>query len=123
MEVATAAFTGDGLRADGQEGRVRIEALGVTRTVKDRASGQSRKLLDDISLVIEPGEFVVIFGGSGSGKSTLLDTLNGRRPATGGRVLYNGVDFYAAFDMYRSTIGQYASSNAVSLYQSSRASL
>lgn len=98
-------FTGDGLRADGQEGRVRIEALGVTRTVKDRASGQSRKLLDDISLVIEPGEFVVIFGGSGSGKSTLLDTLNGRRPATGGRVLYNGVDFYAAFDMYRSTIG------------------
>ena len=98
-------FTGDGLRADGQEGRVRIEALGVGKTVKDRASGQSRKLLDDISLVIEPGEFVVIFGGSGSGKSTLLDTLNGRRPASAGRVLYNGVDFYSSFDMYRSTIG------------------
>lgn len=98
-------FTGDGLRADGQEGRVRIEALGITKTVKDRSTGQSRKLLDDISLVIEPGEFVVIFGGSGSGKSTLLDTLNGRRRATGGRVLYNGVDFYSSFDMYRSTIG------------------
>jgi len=98
-------FTGDGLRADGQEGRVRIEALGITKTVKDRSNGQSRKLLDDISLVIEPGEFVVIFGGSGSGKSTLLDTLNGRRPATGGRVLYNGVDFYSSFDMYRSSIG------------------
>ena len=98
-------FTGDGLRADGQEGRVRIEALGITKTVKDRATGQSRKLLDDISLVIEPGEFVVIFGGSGSGKSTLLDTLNGRRPASAGRVLYNGVDFYSSFDMYRATIG------------------
>ena len=98
-------FTGDGLRADGQEGRVRIEALGITKTVKDRSTGQSRQLLDDISLVIEPGEFVVIFGGSGSGKSTLLDTLNGRRRATGGRVLYNGVDFYSSFDMYRSTIG------------------
>ena len=98
-------FTGDGLRADGQEGRVRIEALGITKTVKDRASGQLRKLLDDISLVIEPGEFVVIFGGSGSGKSTLLDTLNGRRPASAGRVLYNGVDFYSSFDMYRATIG------------------
>lgn len=98
-------FTGDGLRADGEEGRVRIEALGITKTVKDRSSGQSRKLLDDISLVIEPGEFVVIFGGSGSGKSTLLDTLNGRRPASAGRVLYNGVDFYSSFDMYRATIG------------------
>ena len=98
-------FTGDGLLADGEEGRVRIEALGVTKTVRDRASGQSRKLLDDISLVIEPGEFVVIFGGSGSGKSTLLDTLNGRRPASAGRILYNGLDFYAAFDMFRSSIG------------------
>ena len=98
-------FTGDGLRADGQEGRVRIEAVGVTKTVKDRSTGQSRKLLDDISLVIEPGEFVVIFGGSGSGKSTLLDTLNGRRPATAGHVFYNGVEFYGSFDMYRSTIG------------------
>ncbi|MGE3771964.1 MAG: ATP-binding cassette domain-containing protein, partial [Gammaproteobacteria bacterium] len=98
-------FTGDGLHADGQEGRVRIEALGITKTVKDRSSGQSRKLLDDISLVIEPGEFVVIFGGSGSGKSTLLDTLNGRRPATGGRVLYNGMDFYSSFDVFRSSIG------------------
>jgi ABC-type multidrug transport system ATPase subunit len=55
--------------------------------------------------VIEPGEFVVIFGGSGSGKSTLLDALNGRRPASSGRVLYNGVDLYNAFDMFRASIG------------------
>lgn len=98
-------FTGDGLRADGEEGRVRIEALGLSKAVRERSTGQSRQLLEDISLVIEPGEFMVIFGGSGSGKSTLLDALSGRRPATGGRVLYNGVDFYTAFDMYRSSIG------------------
>jgi ABC transport system ATP-binding/permease protein len=98
-------FTGDGLRADGEEGRVRIEALGISKTIHERSSGQPRHLLEDISLVIEPGEFMVIFGGSGSGKSTLLDTLNGRRPATGGRVLYNGVDLATSFDMYRSSIG------------------
>ncbi len=98
-------FTGDGLRADGEEGRVRIEALGISKTLRDRSTGQPRHLLEDISLVIEPGEFVAIFGGSGSGKSTLLDTLNGRRPATAGRVLYNGVDLSTALDMVRSSIG------------------
>jgi len=55
--------------------------------------------------VIEPGEFIVIFGTSGSGKSTLLDALNGRRPATGGKVLYNGTDLYTSFDAFRATIG------------------
>ena len=98
-------FTGDGLLADGEDGRVRIEAMAVTREIRDRSSGQPHKLLDAISVVIEPGEFVVIFGGSGSGKSTLLDALNGRRQATSGRVLYNGVDFYSSFDTFRATIG------------------
>lgn len=55
--------------------------------------------------MFEPGEFVAIFGTSSSGKSTLLDALNGRRPATGGQVLYNGTDLYAAFDLFRSAIG------------------
>ncbi len=98
-------FTGDGLMADGEEGRIRVEAVGITKELRARAGGEPRKLLEDISLVIEPGEFVVIFGGSGSGKSTLLDALNGRRPASGGRVLYNGVDLYESFDIFRSTIG------------------
>ena len=98
-------FTGAELLADGEDGRVRIEAVKITKEVRDRTTKQSRKLLDNISLVIEPGEFVVIFGGSGSGKSTLLDTLNGRRPASSGQVLYNGTDFYTAFDMFRATIG------------------
>ena len=98
-------FTGTELLADGEDGRVRIEAVNITKEVRDRSTKQSRKLLDNISLVIEPGEFVVIFGGSGSGKSTLLDTLNGRRPASSGQVLYNGTNFYTAFDMFRATIG------------------
>jgi ABC-type multidrug transport system ATPase subunit len=98
-------FTGERLEPIGQNGRVRIEARHVTKEVQDTAGGGIRRLLDDINLVIEPGEFVVLFGTSGSGKSTLLDTLNGRRPATSGSVLYNDMDLCAAFDSFRSAIG------------------
>src|SRR5690606_9423319 len=42
---------------------------------------------------------------SGSGKSSLLDALNGRRPATSGRILYNSTDLYEAFELFRAAIG------------------
>lgn len=98
-------FTGEALEPIDDSGLVRLEARSLTKEVRDRSSGQLRRLLDDIDLVIEPGEFVVIFGTSGSGKSTLLDALNGRRPATSGQVLFNGTNFYDAFDLFRSAIG------------------
>ena len=98
-------FTGVALEPIDTSGRVCVEVRGLYKEVVDRSSKQARRLLDNISLVIEPGEFVVIFGTSGSGKSTLLDALNGRRPATGGKVLYNGIDLYASFDAFRAAIG------------------
>jgi pSer/pThr/pTyr-binding forkhead associated (FHA) protein len=85
-------FTGEALEPLDTSGRVSVEVRSLYKEIVDRSSKQTRRLLDDISFVIEPGEFVVIFGTSGSGKSTLLDALNGRRPATGGKVFYNAVD-------------------------------
>jgi ABC-type multidrug transport system ATPase subunit len=107
IEVASAVFIfRDGtLRPVEGSGSVRIEARGVAKTVSDAATGKSKNLLTDVSLAIEPGEFVGIFGTSGSGKSTLLDALNGRRPATAGAVTYNGSDLYRGFDLFRATIG------------------
>ena len=56
----------------------------VLNLTKQFAGGVA--VLDNISLSVEPGEFVVIFGPSGVGKSTFLRCLNGLIPATRGEV-------------------------------------
>ena len=57
---------------------LRLEVRGLEKLVP-LGGGKTRKLLDGINLVVQPGEFVSLLGPSGSGKSTLMDCLNGRR--------------------------------------------
>jgi putative ABC transport system ATP-binding protein len=58
----------------------------------------------DISLSIQPGEFVAIVGPSGSGKSTLFYLLGGLTSATSGRVVIDGVDFATLDDSARTRL-------------------
>lgn len=49
-------------------------------------------VLNDISLVVEEGEFLVLLGPSGGGKSTLLRLICGLDMPDSGRILINGTD-------------------------------
>src|SRR5216683_4700960 len=48
----------------------------------------SLRVLEDISLTIDEGQFVAIVGPSGCGKSTMLRIVNGLMPPSEGQVLY-----------------------------------
>jgi len=51
----------------------------------------TKKILNNISLKINKGEFVAIIGPNGSGKSTLVNIMVGNLIPTSGEVLYDGV--------------------------------
>ena len=60
-----------------------------------RTRGRQITALDDVSLDIQQGQFVVIRGPSGSGKTTLLLVLGGMLRPTRGQVIVDGRDIYA----------------------------
>ncbi|HLQ11624.1 MAG TPA: ABC transporter ATP-binding protein [Steroidobacteraceae bacterium] len=51
-----------------------------------------RPVIDDLSLDVDTGEFLVLLGPSGCGKSTLLHTVAGLQAPAAGRILIDGVD-------------------------------
>ncbi|MCI9407663.1 MAG: ABC transporter ATP-binding protein [Clostridia bacterium] len=61
-----------------------IKAENISKSFKD---GKVR-VLKEVSLEIQKGEFVVITGASGSGKSTLMSVLSGLERADEGKVFY-----------------------------------
>ncbi len=52
--------------------------------------------LDDVSLTVPDGEFLVLIGLSGSGKSTLLRCINRLIEPTSGRIMLDNVDITSA---------------------------
>src|SRR6266849_1290063 len=68
--------------------------LHIEHLFKDYSGGV--RALDDVSMTVRDGEFVVLIGLSGSGKSTLLRCLNRLVEPTSGRILLDGTDITAA---------------------------
>ncbi len=51
--------------------------------------------LRDLSLHLNPGDFVTVIGGNGAGKSTMLNCVAGAYPVEEGQILIDGVDVTA----------------------------
>jgi phosphonate transport system ATP-binding protein len=68
--------------------------LQIQHLVKDYPGGV--RALDDVSITVKDGEFLVLIGLSGSGKSTLLRCINRLVEPTSGRIVLDGVDVTAA---------------------------
>jgi ABC-type multidrug transport system ATPase subunit/pSer/pThr/pTyr-binding forkhead associated (FHA) protein len=82
-------------------GKLRLGCSGLTCI-----SGKgSFPILNNIDLLIKPGEFVGILGPSGAGKTTLLKSLSGQRPPNSGTVQLDDTSLYHAHAMFRDLLG------------------
>lgn len=95
----TLVLRGDELQILDRGNQIRLDACNVVLETK------GKRRLDDISLAIEPGQFVALVGGSGAGKSTLMRSLLGTEQTSKGVVYLNGEDLRNNFNIYRTQIG------------------
>jgi ABC-type multidrug transport system ATPase subunit len=79
---------------------LRVDAIRLNKWVR-----KDLNILQNISVVFQPREFIVVVGQSGGGKSTLVDAIAGYRPATHGMVLVNGTNIYQHFEAVINDIG------------------
>lgn len=77
--------------------------IDVCNLVKEYEINKERRLrvINDISLEIEKGEFISVLGRSGSGKSTLLNLLGGLLEPTQGSIFVNGQELTKMNDKQR----------------------
>jgi len=64
----------------------------ILDSVTKRYPGDSEPAIDDVSLHIEPNEFVFLVGKSGAGKSTLIKMLTKEESPDLGKIIVGGID-------------------------------
>ncbi|MET8999432.1 ABC transporter ATP-binding protein [Amycolatopsis sp. Hca4] len=68
-----------------------IELTGATKRFPS-GSGSVHTAVRDLTMTVQPGEFVAVVGPTGCGKSTTLSLVSGLQPPSAGRVRVNGED-------------------------------
>ena len=71
-----------------------ITLKNISYQYKKQDSGEEKYAIKDISLAIEPGEFVAVVGRTGSGKSTLIQHFNGLLQPKSGDYFFNGENIW-----------------------------
>jgi len=66
----------------------------------------SNVLMRDLNFEVKAGDVFIVMGGSGCGKSSLLKIMTGLKTPTKGKVIIDGVDFYACEKSQRNEIMQ-----------------
>jgi ABC transport system ATP-binding/permease protein len=97
-------FTGEALELTNANNQIRLDAHQLTFQVKDK-KGDTFTILNNVDLVLEPGQLVAFVGGSGAGKSTLMKALLGIAPISSGDVFLNGDNLRRNWPIYRSQVG------------------
>jgi ABC-type lipoprotein export system ATPase subunit len=86
------------------EGMTMIELRSVTKSYPAGKENPAVTALDNVSLAVRAGEFVVVTGRSGSGKTTLLNVAAGLARPTSGQVMLLGTDLWEQSDADRSRL-------------------
>lgn len=68
-----------------------LELKNIVFDVKEE-TGETKRILDNVSLTLDEDMFYVVTGPNGSGKSTLARIIMGIETPTSGRIIYNGED-------------------------------
>lgn len=87
-----------------RKGGIEVQVKNVSRVVSSKKEGK-KKILDNITLTIDKGDFVAILGGSGAGKTTFMNCINGFEGPTEGTVLIDGIELYKNYQTLKSRMG------------------
>lgn len=71
-----------------------LELQNVSKTF-NKGTINEKLALSELSLHLDPGDFVTVIGGNGAGKSTMLNAVAGVWPVDSGRILLDGQDITA----------------------------
>jgi len=90
MADALTANDGRAVMAGTERAPLVVKNVGKSFVRRGADPSTSLKVLDDISLTVQEGEFTTIIGPSGCGKSTLLNAIGGLTPIDTGSMVLDG---------------------------------